>query len=221
MIRAIVVLVLVLPSIARAQATRVDMIGAASTEPNAVELRVGADDAFVAEVAYARALRVAGVRVVVGGQLDVPWAELDASDWRVRIGVAVPISVSSRWLVIPRIAPTVRGSANDTASLVGLGVDVSAAAGYFAPRWFASLEGGLDAELATRVAPTSAYQMHVYDRAETGWYSTPGGALRYGVVVGATRSANDFALRAGKLVMTDGDSPTLPFYALLSYARRW
>jgi hypothetical protein len=216
----IVLLVLFAPATAVAQATRADLLTTSPDAANAVELRAAADDAFVAEVAYARAIH-ASIPLVVDAQLDVPWAELDARDWRLRIGVTAPIAISGRWHVIPRLAPTLRASANDMASLLGVGVDVATLAGYFAPRWFIAAEVGFDADLASRVAPTSDYRMYVNDEAPTGWYSTLGGELRYGATFGTTFGANDLGLRAGMLLQSDGTPPTLPFYAVLSYARRW
>jgi hypothetical protein len=222
MIRVVIaVLIVFIPATAHAQAARADLLATSPAASNAVELRVGAEDAFVAEVAYVRTLTVAGHTFVVDGGLDVPWAELDVHDWRTRLGVALPIAMHGRWLVIPRVAPTLRGTRNEAAEIVGLGIDVATVAGYFAPHWCAGIEVGFDADLAAHIAPSTAYRMQVNDRASTGWYATPGGELRYGVTVGTTVRRNDVGLRAGMLRSTDGDSPTLPFLAMLSFARRW
>jgi hypothetical protein len=222
MIRPLIAMLLVLvPATAHAQAARADLLASSPSQSNDVELRVGAEDAFVAEVGYARAVAVGSLRLILDGQLDVPWAELDARDWRSRVGVSLPLAVHGRWHVIPRVAPTLRGSTNNSAKLVGLGIDVGTMAGYFAPRWFAGIEVGFDADLAAHIVPSTAYRMQVNDRASPGWYATPGGELRYGITLGATAGRNDFALRVGRLLSTDGETPTLPFLAMLTFARRW
>jgi hypothetical protein len=211
MIRLAIAILLALPSAAFAQAIRADAL-----DGSALEARVGADDAFVAELDYSRSVRFA----IIDGTLDLPWDSLDVHDWRARVGLTVPMTVAGRWHVIPRVAPTLRVSANETAHLVGLGIDFGIVAGYYAPRWLVAAELGVDAELITHVTPTDEFRMKVFD-ATAGWYDALGGVVRYGLVLGTTAGRNDLALRVGLVRMTDGDPPTLPLYATLGYARRW
>lgn len=206
------------PAAARAQAARPDLL---ATADGAVELRVGADDALVAELGYARAVPLLGRLAIVDGALEVPWDSLDAGDWRVRAGLALPLVGPGPWLVMARVAPTLRVTDNEVARLVGLGADLGLVAGYYAARWLAAAELGIDAELATHVTPSREYRMTVYDGAATGWYAAPGGIVRGGVQLGVRFGASDLTLRAGLRELTSGDQPALPLYATLGYARRW
>ena len=214
-----VVLVAGSPSSASAQALWFERLDA--ERPSAVAVGTGFSGAFVAGLGYAHAVDGLGHRAIVDAELDVPWVEIDGHDWRLRAGIAMPFSIAGRWCVLPRIAPTLRASANEVADLIGVGVDVAVVAGYVAPRWSIGAELGFDAALVTHVTPTPAYRMAINDGATAGWYAGTGGMLRYGLQAGVTFGSNDIALRAGRLMMTTGDPPILPMYATVSYARRW
>ena len=60
-------------------------------------------------------------RLLLTGDLTVPWAGVDASDYRVRAGALVPIVGSRRWKLAGSLAPTLRGTRNDTGRMTSAG----------------------------------------------------------------------------------------------------
>jgi hypothetical protein len=189
--------------------------------PNHLHVRTGAEYGLVGGVGYARAVPLAGRTVLLGGDLTVPWGNLDAGDWRLRASALVPLAAGERWKLSASVAPTVRSTSDDAARLIGLGVDVGAAAGYCATGWFAAAELGLDWEIATHVTSSDAYRKLVFADARDGWYAAPGGNFRAGLQGGVSLSRYDLVLRAGKLLDTGGSPPMLPLYATLTLDARW
>ena len=215
--RMLVVVTLLFPATAIAE--RLD---AAEREPaNTAEIRVGYDQAFVAQLGYSRTTSLLGHAVVLDGEVTLPWDTPDVDDFRVRVGAAVPLLDSGRWSLRARVAPTVRGNDNATARLLGVGADLSVLGGYRASSWFIGAEAGLDAELATYIIPSDAYRMRVYDGAREGWYSATEGTLRYGLHAGATLGRGELSLRVGQMYTTDLTPTLLPLFATAGYGRRW
>src|SRR5206468_1954272 len=116
-----------------------------------------------------------GRTALAGGELTVPLGDLDAGDWRLRATALVPLVTGESWKLAGTVAPTVRSTTNEAARMIGLGVDVGAAGGYYAPGWFAALEAGLDCAVATHVKHSAAYRKLVFAEARDGWYAAPGG----------------------------------------------
>jgi len=217
--RLLIVLALLLPTTAIAQGLSLDAPERAAT--NTVELRVGYDQAFVAQLGYARATSLFGHAVVLDADVTLPWDTLDAEDGRVRVGAAVSLLGSGRWNLRARLAPTLRATDNVIARFLGVGADLSVLGGYRGARWFIGAEAGLDAELATYIMPSDEYRTRVYDDAHEGWYSGSGGTLRYGLQVGATIGGGEISLRAGQMYTTARTPTLLPFFATLGYSHHW
>jgi hypothetical protein len=213
-------LVLVAPLVARAQEVNLSAIED-DDSTNHVYLRTGAEYGFVAGVGYARSVSLLDRRILLTGDLTTPWAGIDASDYRLRAGVQVPIVGSRRWKLAGAIAPTLRGTKNDVARMIGLGTDLGLTGGFYARHWFLAGEVGFDWAMATHVANSDLYRTDVYAGARDGWYATPGGNFRYGVQAGASFGRHDLVLRAGQLRDISGGSPLLPFYGTLSLDTRW
>ncbi len=207
------------PRVSRAQ--EINLATLDDAEPNRVSLRTGAEHGFVAGLGYARTVRLLGRSLVVDGDVTVPWAGLDASDHRARVGVLVPIVSFGGWKLAAALAPTLRATKNDLARMTSLGVDASATVGYYARRWFAAGELGFDYALTTRINHSDEYRNGVYPGARDGWYINPGGMFRGGGQAGASLGRHDLALRAGVLRDMQGGPPVLPLYATLTFATRW
>ena len=214
---AIAVLV-AMPAAAHAQDLN---FGTLEEGTNVATLTTGAEHGLVLGGGYAHVMAVADRPLVLGADLALSAAGMDLHDFRVRAGALVPIVGDGRWKVIGGVAAVVRGTNNDVAQMIDVGTDVAVLAGRYAPRWFAVAEVGFDWAIATHIANSETYRMLAYPDARDGWYRNAGGLLRVGVQSGVSFGGNDIILRAGALRDDAGDPPLLPFYATLSYDRRW
>src|SRR5262247_3689471 len=116
------------PFAARAQEVNLSLL---DEEPaNRVHVRTGAEYGFVAGVGYARTVSLLDRRLLLTADLTMPWAGLDASDYRVRAGALVPIVGSRSWRLAGTFAPTVRGTHNDAATLTSIGADFGVQGGF-------------------------------------------------------------------------------------------
>ena len=216
---AVFAAVVAAPLVARAQEvnlSRLDDEGA-----NQVHVRTGAEHGFVAGVGYARTVSLLDRRLLLTGDVTVPFGGLDASDYRVRAGALVPIVGTRRWRLAGSIAPTVRGTENDAGSLTSLGTDLGVQGGFYARHWFVAGETGFDWSMTTHITHSDEYREKVYPGARDGWYAMSGGIIRYGVQAGASFGRHDLVLRAGQMVEVGGEKPMLPFYGTLALNTRW
>ena len=218
----VLVLTMAAPLAVRAQEINLSAIDEGPT--NRVQVRTGAEYGFVAGLGYARTLAVPGVErpVLVTGELTAPWAHVDASDYRLRLGALVPIAGAGPWRVAGSLAPTLRHTKNDVAVMTSLGADVGVVGGYYARHWFTAGEVGYDWIGTTHITSSDLYRRFVYANARDGWYGEgASGNLRAGIQAGATFSRYDLALRAGALRDVAGEAPLLPFYATLGLSTRF
>jgi hypothetical protein len=188
---------------------------------NLVSARTGAEYGFVAGVGYARALSLQGRTFWLGGDLLVPWAGIDASDYRVRVGAVVPFAIRGGFRLAGSFAPTLRGTQNDASQMTSLGADLGVVGGYYARHWFLAVETGFDWSMTTHIEHSARYRTSVYAGARDGWYANAAGNLRYGAQLGATFLRHDLVLRVGQLRGIDGSAPLLPFYGTLGFVTRW
>jgi hypothetical protein len=213
-----VVLALLVSTGARAQELN---LGALDQAQNVVHVRTGAEYGFVAGAGYARVVPFLDRQLVLTGDFTLPWAGLDLSDYRLRVGVLMPIVGARRWKLAGSIAPTVRGTKNDISRMTDVGADIGLVGGYYAPRWFVAAELGFDWAMTTYVAHSDAYRATVYAGARDGWYAKPGGNIRGGLQGGVSFGRYDVVLRVGELRDTGGEPPLLPFYGTLAFDTRW
>jgi hypothetical protein len=203
---------------ARAQEVNLSRI---DDEPaNRIHFRTGAEYGFVAGLGYARTLSLLERSFLLAGDVTLPWAELDASDYRVRVGAMMPIVGSRRWRLAGTLAPTVRGTKNVSGRMTSLGADFGAQGGFYAYHWFAAGEAGFDWAMTTHVAHSDQYRETVYQGARDGWYALAGGNFRYGLQAGASVGRHDIVLRVGRMVDIGGGAPMQPFYATLTLDTR-
>ena len=211
----------VLATAGSARAQEVNLATLDDGPSNRVHVRTGAEHGFVAGVGYSRAVSVLGRRLLLTGDLTVPWAEVDASDYRVRAGALVPIVGSRRWKLAGSLAPTLRGTRNDTGRMTSAGADLGLTGGFYARRWFAASELGFDWAMSTHVDHNARYRAVVFEGARDGWYRNPGGNFRAGLQAGASFGRHDLVLRLGALREAGGQAPLLPLYGTLTFDTRW
>jgi hypothetical protein len=209
---------LLLPVAARAQEVN---LGALDQASNVVHVSTGAEYGFVAGVGYARVVPFLDRQLVLSGDFTLPWAGLDLSDYRLRVGALLPIAGIRRWKLAGSIAPTVRQTKNDISRMTDVGADVGVVAGYYSARWFVATELGFDWAMTTHIAHTQVYRTAVYEGARDGWYANSGGNLRAGLQGGVSFGHHDVILRIGGVRGIDGDPPLLPFYGTLAFNTRW
>lgn len=204
-----------------AQAQEVNLSRLDDEPANRVHVRTGAEYGFVAGVGYARTVSLLERRLLVTGDVTLPWAGLDASDYRVRVGALVPIVGSRRWRLAGTVAPTARGTKSVINRMTSFGTDVGLQGGFYARSWFVAGEAGVDWAMTTHVAHSDAYRETVYEGARDGWYALAGANIRGGLQVGASFGRHDLVLRAGRMIDIGGAPPMLPFYGMLTFDTRW
>jgi hypothetical protein len=207
------------PLAARAQEVNLSRL---DDEPaNRVHLRTGVEYGFVAGAGYARTVSLLDRRLLVTGDVTLPWAGIDRSDYRVRAGVLVPIVGVRGWRLAGTFAPTARATKTVSGRMTNLGTDVGLQGGFYARHWFVAGEAGFDWAITTHVTHSDAYREQVYAGARDGWYALAGGNLRAGLQAGASFGRHDLVLRAGRMIDVGGAPPMLPFYGVLTFDTRW
>jgi hypothetical protein len=190
-------------------------------DTNIVTVTTGAEHGLVVGAGYARVMALAGHRFVVGGDLTLAGAEMDAHDMRLRAGALAPLVTHGGWKLIGGVSAVVRTTDNDVARMTDVGSDISLLGGHYTRRWFAAGELGFDWALATHIDHSDVYRMTTYPDARDGWYGNAGGLLRFGLQGGVSFGGNDVILRAGMLRDIQGNPTMFPIYATLAYDRRW
>jgi hypothetical protein len=204
-----------------ARAQEVNLARLEDDAPNRVHMRTGAEYGFVAGVGYARTASVRDRRFLLTADLTLPWAGLDASDYRVRIGSLLPLVGTHHWRLAGTLAPTLRSTRNDIAQMTSVGTDIGLQGGYYASHWFVAGETGFDWAMTTHITHSDQYRQTVYAGARDGWYAMSGGNIRAGLQAGSSFSRYDLTVRVGRLVDVSGGSPMLPIYATLTLNTSW
>jgi hypothetical protein len=206
---------------ALAQAQEVNLSKLDDGPANRVYLRTGAEWAFVAGAGYARSVPIGQRHLLLFGDLTVPWATPDSSDYQARVGARLPVFSWRHWIVAASLEPTVRGTKNAVSRMTSLGANAGLTGGYYAERWFLAGELGFDSTLTTRITHTQLYRDTVYAGARDGWYVNSGGNYRLGAQAGASFGRYDLVLRAGILRDRVGDLPMFPLYATVAFVTSW
>lgn len=181
-----------------------------------VTLTTGAEYGLVLGLGYAYGIEVADQPIILGADASLQWAEVDASDFKLRAGALVPVLGYGKWKLATGATATVRGTDNPVSRMINVGADAQLLAGRYSKRWFAAAEVGFDWALATHIDHSDTYRMSVYADAKDGWYGNTGGTLRAGIQGGISFGGNDIILRAGRL-----QGAMVPWYATIGYDRRF
>lgn len=205
--------VFVLAVTASAPAQEINLATANTTRPSIVHARVGIDHGLVGEIGYRHVLVSKHPQVFVGGDIAFPWASPDIFDYRVRATVGVSFG-KQHFKFAGWLSPTVRGNENAAATMTALGVDLRLLGGYYAQRWFAAGELGIDWAATTHITLSDAYRASVYSGAKDGFYGMTGGSVYAGLQGGLSFSSVDVVLRAGHPRTTAFAGQSIPFYLL-------
>jgi hypothetical protein len=196
---------------ARATAQELNLRTTSPARPSVVSVRTGLDHALLAELGYRRVLALGERQLFVGGDVAMPWASADLGDFRIRVGAGLPFGWE-RWKLAAWLSPTVRGTENVVSDMAALGAELHLTGGYYARRWFAAAEAGVDWVAATHVTLSDAYRTRVYPGAKDGWYRTPGGTGYAGVHGGVSFPSFDVIVRAGLPRTLALEPQTVPLY---------
>ncbi len=202
---------LTLAAATNARAQELNLATTSTARPSIAEVRTGVDHAFLGEVGYRHVLGWGDQQLFVGGDVSLPWAKVDLSDYRVRVTVGLPYG-GQHWKLAGWLSPTLRGTVNAVGEMTAVGADLRLAGGYYARGWFVAAEAGFDWVAATKVTFSDAYRSRVYSGARDGWYRTPGGTAYAGLHGGVSFSSFDLVLRAGNARTTALEQQTMPFY---------
>lgn len=195
---------------ARASAYELNLATTSVDRPSIVTARAGVDHAFVGEIGYRRVVAWGDRQLFLGGDVALPWAGPDLSDYQVRATVGAPLG-GRRWKIAAWLSPTVRGTGDVAGTMTALGADLRLTGGHYAPGWFIAGEVGLDWIAATHITMSTAYR-RAYPGAKDGWYGTPGGTAYAGVQTGLSFRSFDVTLRSGLPRTTSLASQTIPAY---------
>ncbi len=157
-----------------------------ASRPNVVGVTAGLDGAPLTLRAMAgRVLtRFHRRRAFVSGAFDLPMAAAGGGDWRLRFGGRFD-AVRWRGVALPvRLEASVRRLSNRSVRATGLGTELSAMPGWYAPRWFVAAEASWDHAWGVHLDHSDAYRAIVNEGVVDGWYRMPGWTLRYGARVG-------------------------------------
>lgn len=208
-LRASIALALAAATGARAQ--ELNLAATSAARPSIVEVRTGMEHAFLGEVGYRHVFAFGDQQLFVGGDVALPWAKVDLSDYRVRATLGLPYG-GQHWKLAGWLSPTLRGAVNAASQMTAVGADLRLAGGYYARGWFVAAEAGFDWVAATQITFGDAYRSRVYSGARDGWYRTPGGTAYGGLHGGVSFSSFDLVLRAGNARTTALEQQTVPFY---------
>jgi hypothetical protein len=197
-----------------ARGQELNLSTASAERPGVVEARAGLDHAFVGEIGYRHVLAWGDRQLVLGGDVAIPFAKPDLHDYRLRATVGLPLG-GQQWKLAGWLSPTLRGTDNPASEMTALGVDLRLTGGYYARRWFAAGELGLDWVAATHVTFSDAYRTTGYSGAKDGWYRAPGGTTYAGLHAGLSFSSFDVIVRLGVPRTTALEQQTVPFYLTL------
>jgi hypothetical protein len=195
-------------------AQELNLAAMSQARPGVVEARIGLDHAFLGEIGYRRLLDWQDQRLVVGGDVAIPWAKPDLRDHRIRATAGLPLG-TEHWKLAGWLSPTLRGTQVAASRMTALGADIRLTGGYYAPRWFLASEVGLDWVAATHVTFSDTYRAQVYAGARDGWYRLPGGTAYTGIQTGVTIASVDVVVRAGHPRTMALAMQTVPFYLTL------
>ena len=95
--KTLIAILIAVPALAQAQDVNFARLDA---DTNIATLTTGAEHGLVLGGGYGRVVPFADRTFVLGGDLSLQWAEVDPSDFRLRLGVQAPIVEGGAWRVI-------------------------------------------------------------------------------------------------------------------------
>lgn len=190
-------------------------------EKNLLHAQIGFEYSFAYGLGYARQLKTK-MPALLTVEISQPAGENLFDDFKARIGGQVRLVRMNNIQVSVKVQGVFRRYQNDYVRMLNFGSDMSATAGYFGKRWFASGEIGFDKAIVTHFKHSDLLRAD-FPGIRDGWYKpATGGNLYFGLHTGLSLRKTDIALRVGRVIQQDfKTNPTIPFYCALSVARKF
>jgi hypothetical protein len=183
-------------------------------------LDAGLDSAMVTELVFTRRLgpKLLGHDTQFVARLGLPVASVDLGDYALDLGARGSVLGRGDLRLQLQLGPTLRSTQNATFSGQAIGVSVMALPGYQSKRWGLMAELGYEKMLALHLEHSDLYREVAYSEARDGWYGSPAGTFRLGLLGGARLGSFELSGNAG-ITASEGLQPALPpFYATLGVA---
>ena len=184
-----------------------------------VGVKFGADYATVMGVAYGQRLPGKG-QSFLAAEFSSAFGQDLLDDWKLRLSYQRELWHQGHFSLGLRPGLILRTYDSNIAKVLNVGIDLSAAVGYYRPKWMLAAEVNLDHTLASKL--NHRFLKEIYPEIFNGWIGSTGGNLKVGAQFARTIGGQQVALRVGKVYAQNfKDNPTLPFYFELSLLKVW
>ena len=184
-----------------------------------VGVKFGADYATVMGVAYGQRLPGKG-QSFLAAEFSNAFGRDVLDDWKLRLSYQRELWHQGHFSLGLKPGLILRTYDSDIAKVLNVGIDLSAALGYYRPKWMLAAEVNLDHPLASKL--DHRFLKEIYPEIYNGWIGSTGGNLKVGAQFARTIGGQQVALRVGKVYAQNfKDNPTLPFYFELSLLKVW
>jgi hypothetical protein len=184
-----------------------------------VGLKFGADYATVMGLSYGQRLP-SKRQSFLAAEFSTPFGRDLLDDWKLRFSYQRELWQQGHFSLGLKPGLIMRGYESNVAKVLNIGIDLSAALGYYRPKWMLAAEVKIDHTLASKL--NHQFLKEVYPEIYNGWIGSTGGNLKVGAQFTRTVGGQQVALRIGKVYAQNfKDNPTLPFYFELSLLKLW
>jgi hypothetical protein len=156
--------------------------------------------------------------VLLNIELSKPAGKIIFDDFKTKIGGKIRLHKINDFQFSANAYGIYRRYETDFVQLQNFGSEFSGIAGYYKPKWFASVKIGFDKAVVTHFKHSEAYKKNFRD-VKNGWYEpATGGNFYYGLQAGISFKHSDVTLDFGKAIAQDfTTNPLLSFYAQIGY----
>lgn len=156
--------------------------------------------------------------LILQAEYSFPSGKHLIDDFKSKVGAQARLFESGNIQVSAKIQGNFRRYENSLVRLVNFGSEMSAAAGYYRPKWFLAGEFGFDKAIVTNFRHSAHYR-DMFPGVQDGWFEpSTGGNFNYGLMAGYSFKTSDLYLKMGKVLSQDFKSkPLIPVYFQLGY----
>ena len=184
-----------------------------------VGVKFGADYATMLGVSYGQRLPGKGQSFLAAEFSNAFGRDL-LDDWKLRLSYQRELLQQGHFSLGLKPGLILRAYDSDIAKVLNVGIDLSAALGYYRPKWMLAAEVNVDHTLASKL--NHQFLKEIYPEIYNGWIGSTGGNFKVGAQFAHHLGAQQIALRVGKVYAQNfKDNPTLPFYFELSLVKVW
>jgi hypothetical protein len=210
-----------LADVSRSEAQTLNWASLRAEQRNVINVNLGYDFSFNYGLGYARQLR-SKLPTLLNAEISQPTGEEMFDDFKTKIGGQIRVYQINNVHFSVKIQGVFRRYHTDYVRMLNFGSDLSAAIGYYKPRWFASGEFGFDKAIVTHFKHSEVFREN-FPGVKDGWYKpATGGNFFFGLQTGLSFKTQDIILKVGKVVQQDlKTKPTIPLYFQISFVKRF